>query len=89
MIRARFKTNAEDYRPVLWPITHPYWCTGYTEDKAVIVAYADDEAEIKRLWPDAENIDVLNANATEYTFSTRFARPSWMNENPNKETHDC
>lgn len=25
MIRARFRVNEDDYRPVTWPIKHPYW----------------------------------------------------------------
>jgi len=83
MIRARFMVNAEDYRPVIWPIKHPYWCTGYggfdaefNAKYAIIVAYADDEAEIKRLWPDAEGID--SEERSEYTFTDRFPAPSWF-----------
>lgn len=41
MIRARFMTTSSDYRPVVWPIRHPYWCTGYCDGMSVIVAYAD------------------------------------------------
>lgn len=29
MIRARFEANEGDYRPINWPVKHPYWCTGY------------------------------------------------------------
>lgn len=77
MIRARFKANAEDYRPVEWPVKHPYWCTGYGEDYAVIVAYADDHAEIERLWPEAADIEVEEVSG--YTFSGRFPKPAWLN----------
>lgn len=84
MIRARFKTDAEDYRPVNWPIKHPYWCTGqgmrhYTDGGpgyAVIVAYADDEEEIRRNWPEAYAIE--SDPATEYQFSSRFQKPDWF-----------
>lgn len=78
MIKARFHVNGDDYRPVVWPITHPYWCTGTRAGhRSVIVAYADDEAEIIRLWPDAEDIDVFEDEA-EYAFSERFQRPTWL-----------
>ena len=76
MIRARFTVNGDDYRPVEWPIKHPYWCTGYTgDDKAVIVAYADNIAEIRRLWPDAGTID--KELTDDYSFTDRFPRPKW------------
>ena len=83
MIRARFYVNGEDYRPVNWPIKHPYWCTGYKynihsddEDDAIIVAYADDEAEILANWPDAKEIDA--EEKTEYVFTSRFEKPEWF-----------
>ena len=79
MIRARFFVNSDDYRPVIWPVKHPYWCTGYTDDdgnKAVLVAYADDENEIRKNWPDAANIE--SDPADEYTFTDRFPKPEWF-----------
>ena len=78
MIRARFKVSSEDYRPVNWPIKHPYWCTGYDGDGvcATIVAYADDEAEVLRNWPEATGIDA--EECTEYVFTERFPKPDWF-----------
>lgn len=78
MIRCRFMCNPDDYRPVNWPIKHPYWCTGYTSRHSIIVAYADDEAEILRNWPDAEGLD--SQPATEYVFTSRFPEPEWLKE---------
>lgn len=78
MIRARFKANEDDYRPVEWPVKHPYWCTGYGEGYAVVVAYADDIDEIKRLWPEARDIDAEERST--YTFTDRFPRPDWLAE---------
>ena len=78
MIRARFKVYHEDYRPVNWPIKHPYWCTGYGEDHCIVVAYGDDEAEILRNWPEAADIDA--DEAAEYTFTDRFQKPDWFKE---------
>lgn len=86
MIRARFKLHMnvledpEDYRPVSWPIKHPYWCTGSGEDSDgdfwTIVAYADSEEEILSLWPEACEIDAEERD--EYTFTSRFPRPDWL-----------
>lgn len=77
MIRARFKTDPNDPRPVNWPIKHPYWVTGCSGANATIVAYADDEAEIMRNWPDAEEIDVMD-DVDTYTYTSRFPKPDWF-----------
>jgi len=77
MLRSRFKVNPEDPRPVVWPIKHPYWVTGYSEHHAIVVAYVDNEEELLRLWPDAVEID--STEADDYTFTGRFPRPSWFN----------
>lgn len=76
MIRARFKANGGDYRPVNWPVKHPYWCTGYGDDYTIVVAYADDEAEILANWPEAR--DISAEEAAEYRFSGRFQKPEWF-----------
>ena len=78
MIRARFRVSILDPRPVKWPIKHPYWVTGEGETYYTIVAYADDEAEIKSNWPEAENIDAQAANS--YKFTDRFRKPEWFND---------
>lgn len=72
MIRARFHANPDDYRPVVYPVKHPWWCTGYGPEYSVIVAYADDEAEILRNWPEATNIESEHADA--YVYSDRFPK---------------
>lgn len=76
--RFRFYVNAEDPRPVEWPIKHPYWVTGYADDMkyAVIVAYADNVAEVRRLWPDAIEIDD-QGQTKGYFFNERFPKPEW------------
>ncbi|HVM91365.1 MAG TPA: hypothetical protein VMT67_01065 [Terriglobales bacterium] len=79
MIRARFQVNEDDPRPVNWPIKHPYWVTGYGDDHAIIVAYADDLGEIMRNWPDARKFSFVY-EATEYTFTDRFEWPEWFKE---------
>jgi len=76
MIRARFKCNHIDPRPVNWPIKHPYWVSGYGDRFAVVVAYADDEAELLRNWPDATEIDSEVVGL--YAFTSRFKKPDWF-----------
>lgn len=78
MIRARFLVPDEDYRPVVWPISHPYWCTGFSDAGNIIVAYADDEAQLLQWWPDAQNIDAEECSG--YTFTSRFQKPDWFQE---------
>lgn len=77
MLRVRFKVLNPDYRPIKWPIPHPYWCTGYDfYDAAILVAYADSVEQILELWPDAENIITEEVDA--YSFSNRFPKPDWL-----------
>jgi hypothetical protein len=76
VIRCRFKANEDDYRPINWPVKHPYWCTGYCDGYSIVVAYADDEAEIMRNWPEARDLD--STEATEYAFTSRFPKPDWF-----------
>jgi len=81
MIRCRFYANKDDWRPVKWPIKHPCWCTGYSDEHSIIVAYADNEEEILRNWPEAVKLD--STEVTEYKFSERFPRPEWLKERNN------
>lgn len=76
MIRARFHANYDDYRPVVWPVKHPYWCSGYGNDYSIIVTYADDIEEIKLNWPEASNIEAEEVDT--YKFSSRFPKPGWF-----------
>lgn len=76
MIRCRFRANPDDYRPIKFPPPHPYWCTGYGEGYSIVVAYADDEAQIKEFWPEATDLD--SEPKTEYVFTDRFPRPEWF-----------
>lgn len=80
MIRCRFKANFDDYRSVNWPVKHPYWCTGYTGDDkySIVVAYADNEEEILRNWPEATELD--SEERTEYLFTSRFPKPKWFED---------
>lgn len=79
MIRCRFKANLEDSRPINWPVKHPWWETGFNDTHAIVVSYADDEAEILRNWPEA--IDLDSEECDSYTFTSRFPCPEWFAPN--------
>lgn len=84
LMRVRFQANASDYRPIEWPLNHPYWCTGYGNNAggeyAVVVAYVEDDAEIKRNWPEAADIQIMDTDVMHYIFTSRFQPPDWINE---------
>ena len=76
MIRVRFHANETDYRPVKWPVKHPFWCTGYGDGYSIVVAYADNVEEILENWPEATELDI--EECSEYTFTSRFPKPVWL-----------
>ena len=77
MIRARFKANYPDWRPVKWPPPGPCWCTGFAADESysIVVAYAKDEDQVREFWPEARDIDAPPAD--QFIFTDRFERPDW------------
>ena len=82
MLRIRFKANADDFRPINWPVKHPYWCTGYAGDDShsIVVSYADDIEYIMKNWPEARNLQIQEVE--HYTFTDRFPKPKWFKEAP-------
>lgn len=76
MWRVRFRASAEDYRPVNWPVEHPYWCSGHGDDYAIIVSYADDLSYIFENWPEAGYLEIEQAE--HYIFTERFPKPEWF-----------
>jgi hypothetical protein len=76
MIRVRFHANADDYRPINWPVKHPYWCSGSGEGYSIVISYADDVDYIMKNWPEATNLDI--EERSEYTFTDRFPKPDWF-----------
>jgi len=78
MIRARFRANPDDYRSINWPVKYPYWCTGYGIGYSIVVAFAEDEEEILRNWPEATHID--SEDVEKVTFTDRFPKPDWYTE---------
>ena len=78
MIRARFYTDMYDFRPVEWPIKYPYWRSGETYRANILIAYADSVEDIKRLWPEAYQIEWDEVD--EIVFTSRFPRPDWYKD---------
>lgn len=82
MYWCRFYINIEevkeDYRPVVWPIKYPYWCSGETEKDFILVAYVDSLDDLYKQWPEAKNIDSEKVKKIE--FSSRFPKPDWYTE---------
>lgn len=76
MIRARFFVKSDDYRPVNWPIDHPYWLSAQGEDFFILVAYAEDLEEIWINWPDSYNVE--SEEVAGYVFTERFPCPDWF-----------
>lgn len=80
MLRVRFKADYDDYRPVKWPVKHPYWCTGYACDgsHSIVVSYADNIDYIYKNWPETKDLDIEECK--EYFFNSRFPKPDWFQE---------
>lgn len=84
MLRVRFKANEEDYRPVNWPVKHPYWCSGSGGGCSIVISYADDESYIYENWPEAK--DLVTEEVDGYTFTDRFPKPDWFSEGQKERT---
>lgn len=76
MNRYRFKADAEDWRPISWPPVGPCWLSSEGEGYSIVVAYARSVEDIRRLWPEASEIELLQADVA-VTFSDRFPKPDW------------
>lgn len=76
VLRVRFKANLEDSRPIKWPVKHPWWETGYDDENAIVISYADDEQYIYDNWPEAKDLDIELRDT--YTFTDRFPKPDWF-----------
>lgn len=87
VMRVRFEVNTEecqgDYRPIPWPIPHPYWCSGESDDSYILVAYVESVEQLMEQWPEAKNIDIMESELDHYSFSSRFTAPNWFIEQYN------
>lgn len=78
MLRIRFHTKSEDYRPIVWPPVGPYWCSGFSGDDNVLIAYVNSADDIFRQWPEATDLDTLDEGPIYFT--DRFPKPDWWLE---------
>ena len=82
MLRVKFDINIEqvnnDYRPIIWPIKYPYWCSGQNNKEFHLIAYVDSLEQLFKQWPEAEHIEQISVDKIEYT--DRFRKPEWYNE---------
>ena len=75
--RARFKSNADDFRPIYKGKNPqgPWWCSGYQDESAIIIAFVKNEETLLKQWPEAKEIDIDEVEKP--TFSDRFPKPDW------------
>ncbi len=73
-IRYRFYTKSEDYRPLLFNPAYPWWCSGHTDEAAIIIAFLPVGESLEKYWPEAEAVD---AESRDLFFTDRFPKPDW------------
>lgn len=75
--RYRFRSDAADCRPVLFPPPGPWWRSGYdANDNAILIAYLPADADLKHYWPEAFDIEEPDeCDGPEFT--SRFPEPEW------------
>lgn len=78
-IKYRFKTRAvDDYRPLedMAEISCPWWCSGESDEYAVIICYLPKNEDLFKYWDDAYEIEAIGVD--EITYTDRFPKPKWM-----------
>lgn len=75
--RHRFYTRADDYRPIVFNKSYPWWCSGEAIDGGyhVIVAFLPKTEPLERYWDDAFNVDSQECDGP--SFSSRFPQPDY------------
>jgi hypothetical protein len=79
--RYRFQTKSvNDYRPLIFNPEYPWWCSGFGEDSATIIAYLPTNEDLFKYWDDAADIEFTEHE--EIVFSSRFPMPKYFNPPP-------
>lgn len=73
--RHRFKTDADDYRPLEFPPPGPYWVTAGMGAPWTLIAYLPPDVDLYKYWPEAKHVDTEEEDKITYT--SRFPKPSW------------
>ena len=72
MIRFRFYTKSEDYRPVkLLPDGYKWWLTGFagvSYNSWILTCYLPEDSDPKEFWPEAFGIEIEATDLTEMSF---------------------
>jgi hypothetical protein len=77
--RWRFYTKADDFRPLVFNPSYPWWCSGQGMDGShTIVAFLPLGEELEKYWDDAFDVSVKECD--EVTFTDRFTRPKYYVE---------
>lgn len=70
--RYRFKTNSvDDYRPLVFNPKYPWWCSGFNDESATIIAYLPENDDAFNVT--FEVMDII-------VFSDRFPKPDYFVE---------
>lgn len=71
-----FYTHAtEDYRPLQFNPSYPWWCTAQSSNAACIVAYLPVGEPLQAYWDDA--FDITYTDEVCIIFSDRFPQPDY------------
>jgi len=73
-----YTKSIDDYHPIIFNPKYPWWCSGFGEDYAVIVAYLPEDEELSKYWDDAYNIDFTEHD--EIKFTDRFPKPDYYGD---------
>jgi hypothetical protein len=74
--RYRFYTKSiEDCRPLIFNPSYPWWCSGYGEDRAVIIAYLPKSEDLAKYWDDATDVEFTEE--AKIIFTDRFRQPKY------------
>jgi len=81
--RVRFKSDADDIRPIYKPPANPegpWWCSGEAGDGSysILIAYVKSIDTLMKQWPEAKELDIEEVEKP--TFSGRFPKPDWWKD---------
>lgn len=75
-VRYRLKTlSIEDYRPLVFNESYPWWCSGTNDSSATIIAWLPKDEPLDRYWDDAFEIE--STEHAQIEFTSRFPMPEY------------
>ncbi len=75
-IRYRFYTKSvDDYRPLIFNPSYPWWCSGQGDATATIIAWLPKDKDLLKYWDDAHDVDQTEHDDIEFT--GRFDKPKY------------